>query len=51
MKNWKRWLDIITIPIARNPELLVFMFALGIVSATLSVDYAHKAKLYEYAWE
>ena len=51
MKNWKRWLDIITIPIARNPEFLVFMFALGIVSATLSVDYAHKAKLYEYAWE
>lgn len=51
MKNRLRWLDIITAPIARNPEFLVFMFALGITAALLSVDYAHKAKLYEYAWE
>ncbi|TGX84117.1 hypothetical protein E5358_00310 [Palleniella muris] len=51
MRNRLRWLDIITAPIARNPEFLVFMFALGITAALLSVDYAHKAKPYEYAWE
>lgn len=51
MRNRLRWLDIITAPIARNTEFLVFMFALGITAALLSVDYAHKAKLYEYAWE
>lgn len=49
MKSWKKWLNIITAPIAKNPSFFVFMYVLGMVAAACTVHYEWKQKLYEYS--
>lgn len=46
----KKWLDIVTAPIAKNPSFFVFMYALGMAAAACTVNYKWKQTLYEYSW-
>lgn len=50
MKHLKKWLDIFTAPIVKNPSFFVFMYALGMVSAACTVHYEWKQEMYEYSW-
>lgn len=48
MKYLRKWLDLFSIPIAKSPAFVVFMTALGLISAACTVHYEWKQELYEY---
>lgn len=47
MSNWKK---ILVMPIAKNAEFFVFMYALGMVAAVCTVNFHWKQRLYEHSW-
>lgn len=50
MRILRKILHYITVPLAKHPEYIVFMYAVGIISAVCTVHYEWKQELYENAW-